>query len=232
MLMLENIILEAKDIYKSYEIVGQKKTEVLKGLSLVIRKGEFLALMGPSGTGKSTLLHCLGSLDTVNSGEIVLNINGNKYNYSKMKSDEFDYFRNKNIGFIFQFHHLLPEFTALENVMMPGLIAGKKYKEVKEKAFSLLDRVGLEKQMLQKPAELSGGEAQRVALARAIVNEPAIVFADEPTGSLDKKMSAIVLNLIRELSKDYSTTFIIATHNSEVAKTAERILYLKDGKIA
>jgi len=230
--MTNNIILKATDIYKSYEIVGQKKTEVLKGLSLKINKGEFLALMGPSGTGKSTLLHCLGSLDNVNSGEIVLNINNKKYDYSKMKADEFDSFRNKNIGFIFQFHHLLPEFTALENVMMPGLISGDKYKDVKKRAYSLLKRVGLEEQLNQKPGELSGGEAQRVALARAIANKPAIVFADEPTGSLDKKMSSTVLNLIKELSEDFSTTFIIATHNSDVAKTAERILYLKDGKIA
>ena len=230
--MTDNIILKATDIYKSYQIVGQKKTDVLKGLSLYIKKGEFFVLMGPSGTGKSTLLHCLGSLDMVDSGEIVLNINDKKYDYSLMKSDEFDNFRNKHIGFIFQFHHLLPEFTALENVMMPGLIAGNKYKNVQKKASEILNRVGLENQLSQKPSELSGGEAQRVALARAIVNEPAIVFADEPTGSLDKRMSSIVLNLIKELSEDYSTTFIIATHNAEVAKTAERILYLKDGKIA
>lgn len=230
--MTDNIVLKANNIYKSYEIVGQKKTEVLKGLSLEIKKGEFLALMGPSGTGKSTLLHCLGSLDIIDRGEIVLNIDGDEFDYSKMNADEFDSFRNKNIGFIFQFHHLLPEFTALENVMMPGLIAGKKYKQVEEKAKKLLINVEMENQLKQKPAELSGGEAQRVALARAVINEPAIVFADEPTGSLDKKMSTIVLNLMKEISKDYSSTFIIATHNIEVAKTTERILYLKDGKIA
>jgi lipoprotein-releasing system ATP-binding protein len=231
MLMNEDIILEANNIRKAYEIAGQKRAEVLKDLSLQIKKGEFIALMGPSGAGKSTLLHILGSLDTPDKGEINLNINGEGYDYLSLTPERFTILRNRHIGFVFQFHHLLPEFTALENVMMPALIAGNSYFDAIEKAKELLNIVSITQQWTQKPSELSGGEQQRIAIARALINNPAIVFADEPTGNLDKSNAKAVLELIIKLKKQYSKTFIIATHSSEVANIAERILYMSDGKI-
>ncbi|MFH1050936.1 MAG: ABC transporter ATP-binding protein [bacterium] len=231
MKMGDNNILLAENLSKSYEIAGEKKAIVLKGLSVKVNKGELVALMGPSGAGKSTLLHILGSLDQADEGNIVLSVNGDVYDYSKISSEEFTALRNRHIGFIFQFHHLLPEFTALENVMMPALIAGMSYKEASVKAQELIKIVGIAEQQNQKPSELSGGEQQRAAIARALINNPAIVFADEPTGNLDKSNADAVLELLLNLKKKYSKTFVIATHSPEVAASAERILRMSDGKI-
>jgi lipoprotein-releasing system ATP-binding protein len=229
--MDEKVILQAENISKTFEIAGNKKSNVLKELFVKINKGELVALMGPSGAGKSTLLHILGSLDQPDAGEIVLKVNGSIYNYSKVSSEEFTRLRNQHIGFVFQFHHLLPEFTALENVMMPALIAGLSFKDATLKAQELIDVVGLSGQQNQKPSELSGGEQQRTAIARALINDPAIVFADEPTGNLDKNNADAVLELLLNLKKKYSKTFVIATHSPEVAASAERILRMNDGKI-
>lgn len=229
--MDNKIILQAENLKKSYLIAGNKEANVLKGLSVKINRGELVALMGPSGAGKSTLLHILGSLDQPDEGNIVLSVNGDVYDYSKTSSEEFTKLRNKYIGFVFQFHHLLPEFSALENVMMPALISGMSYKEASEKAKELIEIVGIAGQQHQKPSELSGGESQRAAIARALINNPAIVFADEPTGNLDKSNADSVLELLLDLKKKYSKTFVIATHSNEVAASAERILRMSDGKI-
>jgi len=229
--MKADSILIISNISKTYSIAGNKQANVLKGLSVEIFKGELVALMGPSGAGKSTLLHILGSLDLPDEGNVILNVNGDSFDYSKTSFEEFTMLRNKHIGFIFQFHHLLPEFSALENIMMPALIAGVSYKEAKSKAQELIGIVGIAEQQHQKPSELSGGEQQRAAIARALINDPAIVFADEPTGNLDKSNANAVLELLLDLKKKYSKTFVIATHSEEVAKVAERILRMSDGKI-
>lgn len=224
-------ILAAEEIFKSYDIAGSKRTEVLKGLSICINKGESVALMGPSGAGKSTLLHILGSLDSPDKGKVVLDIGGKKFDYSSVSKEDLTLLRNRYIGFVFQFHHLLPEFSALENIMMPALIAGRSYKEAQVKASELARVVGINEQMNQKPSELSGGEQQRTAIARALINEPALVLADEPTGNLDKSNADAVLELLLNLKKEFSKTFIIATHSQEVAECAERIFRLVDGRI-
>jgi len=229
--MESEIILKAENLCKAYDIAGYKKSRVLKELSVKIHKGELVALMGPSGAGKSTLLHILGSLDQPDEGNIVLNVNGDVFDYSKISSEEFTTLRNKHIGFVFQFHHLLPEFSALENIMMPALIAGFSYKDASKKAQELIGIVGIAEQQYQKPSELSGGEQQRAAIARALINNPAIVFADEPTGNLDKSNADAVLELLLDLKRKFSKTFVIATHSSEVAASAERILRMSDGKI-
>jgi len=187
--------------------------------------------MGPSGAGKSTLLHILASFDIPDTGEVNLKINSKNHSYSMMDETKFTELRNKHIGFIFQFHHLLPEFTALENVMMPALIAGDNYQNALTKAKDLIKTVGIEKQSYQKPSELSGGEQQRTAIARALINNPSIIFADEPTGNLDKNNAYSILQLLQDLRRKYSKTFIVATHSYEIAKMAERILILGDGKI-
>jgi len=225
------MLLKAQNIEKTYRISDKKFLKVLKGIDLEISEGEFVALVGHSGAGKSTLLHILASIDVADGGNIVLRHNGKVYDYSKMGHNEFSLLRNKYIGFVFQFHHLLPEFTALENVMVPMLIAGNSYKSSLKKAKEMLQRVGLEEQLEQKPSELSGGEQQRVAIARALINDPVIVFADEPTGNLDKESADSVLNLIKDLQKDLNIAFLIATHSQWVSSIAERVLKIFDGKI-
>ncbi len=225
------MLLKAENIEKSYNISANKSVKVLKGIDIRITEGEFLALVGHSGAGKSTLLHILASIDVPDKGNIMLSINGTNFDYSKMTHEEFSLMRNKYIGFVFQFHHLLPEFTALENVMVPMLIAGENYKTSIKKAERLLRKVGLSEQLNQKPSELSGGEQQRVAIARALINDPVIVFADEPTGNLDKENADSMLNLIQTLQKDLNIAFLIATHSEWVSSVAERVLKISDGKI-
>lgn len=229
--MTNNIIIKAENIVKTYSTRKLATTPVLKGISLEVFQGEFLAVMGPSGVGKSTLLHILGSIDKPDEGKIEFLQNGRYIDYAKLSGEEISSLRNKKIGFIFQFHHLLPEFTAIENVMLPALIAGKSKSDAKNKALELLKIVGVEERSEHKPMELSGGEQQRVAIARALINEPILVLADEPTGNLDAQNSQAVLELIQELRKKYSLTFIVATHSKEVAEIAERVLMMKDGKI-
>ena len=215
-------MLTGKNIYKRYGSL-----EVLRGVNLEINKGEVVAIVGPSGCGKSTLLHILGSLDKADMGEIVINNTG----LSLLSGNKLAAFRNKHIGFVFQFHHLLPEFTALENVCIPGWLAGRNKNEVKEKAESLLKILGLVDRNENKPNQLSGGEQQRVAVARALINNPDIVFADEPTGNLDSANAQELHQLFFDLRKQFNQTFLIVTHNEELSQLSDRTLHMKDGRI-
>ena len=224
-------ILEAKNIWKSFQKDGKNKIEVLKGVSLEVFRGEFFCLMGPSGVGKTTLLHILGTPDKPDKGSVRYFLDGKEIETQNKSNDELAKLRNQKIGFVFQFHHLLPEFTALENVALPLIIAGEKEKVALAKAKDLLATVGFEQRFENKPAELSGGEQQRVAFARALINRPEIVFADEPTGNLDSKNTEQILDLISRLRKEFSITFVVATHSSKVASAAERIARMKDGVI-
>lgn len=215
-------MLVAKNIYKNYGALP-----VLKGVDVEIIKGEIVSIAGSSGAGKSTLLHILGTLDTADKGKIFLE----NERIDKLKGKKLAAFRNTHIGFVFQFHHLLPEFTALENVCIPGWIAGRKRKEVTEKAEELLNILGLKDRGEHKPNELSGGEQQRVAVARALINNPSIVMADEPTGNLDSANAKELHNLFIDLRNRFQQTFLIVTHNEELAQMSDRILHMKDGKI-
>ncbi|HEX3166794.1 MAG TPA: ABC transporter ATP-binding protein [Chitinophagaceae bacterium] len=215
-------MLTGKNIYKRYGTL-----EVLRGVNLEINKGEVVAIVGPSGCGKSTLLHILGSLDMADMGEIVIN---NKA-LSLLSGNKLAAFRNKHIGFVFQFHHLLPEFTALENVCIPGWLARRNKNEVKEKAEGLLKILGLVNRNENKPNQLSGGEQQRVAVARALINNPDIIFADEPTGNLDSANAQELHQLFFDLRKQLNQTFLIVTHNEELSQLSDRTLHMKDGRI-
>ena len=215
-------MLTGKNIYKRYGSL-----EVLRGVNLEISKGEVVAIVGPSGCGKSTLLHILGSLDKADMGEIVINNTG----LSLLSGNKLAAFRNKHIGFVFQFHHLLPEFTALENVCIPGWLAGRNKNEVKEKAEGLLKILGLVNRNENKPNQLSGGEQQRVAVARALINNPDIIFADEPTGNLDSANAQELHQLFFDLRKQFNQTFLIVTHNEELSQLSDRVLHMKDGLI-
>ena len=215
-------MLTGKNIYKSYGPV-----KVLKGVDIGIQKGEVVSIAGPSGSGKSTLLHILGTLDKADGGSVSMNNTMiNSLSPKKMAA-----FRNKHIGFVFQFHHLLPEFTALENVCIPGWLAGRKKNEVKEEATKLLHLLGLSQRTENKPNQLSGGEQQRVAVARALINRPDIVMADEPTGNLDSANAQELHNLFFDLRKQFNQTFLIVTHNEELANLSDRVLHMRDGKI-
>lgn len=213
-------MLKAEGLRKSYGALP-----VLKGVNIEIKKGEVVAIVGASGAGKSTLLHILGSLDTPDEG--VLRINETDLFSQNAKS--LAEFRNKNLGFVFQFHNLLPEFTALENVMIPALIAKEELNKIKERANELLKTLGLESRVSHKPSELSGGEQQRVAVARALINSPLVIFADEPSGNLDSKNATELHQLFFQLRKDFGQTFVIVTHNQEFASMADRKLEIKDG---
>ena len=215
-------MLTGRNIYKRYGPI-----EVLKGVNIEINKGEIVSIVGPSGSGKSTLLHILGTLDKADIGEVAMNETiMNDLNGKKLAA-----FRNKHIGFVFQFHHLLPEFTALENVCIPGWLANRKKKEVEEKARELLNLLGLAQRMENKPNGMSGGEQQRVAVARALINNPDLVFADEPTGNLDSANAKELHQLFFDLRNKFNQTFLIVTHNEELAKLSDRVLYMRDGKI-
>ena len=220
-------ILKALDLHKSYDL-GRRLIEVLHGVSLEISEGEFLSLQGASGTGKSTLLHLLGGLDDPTSGEVF----ASGQSLSAMSSARLAKWRNYEVGFVFQSYHLLPEFDALENVLLPARMAHANRAESQKRAESLLERVGLAKRKHHLPAELSGGEQQRVALARALINQPQLLLADEPTGNLDSKTGGEVLDLLCELQAEANLTMIIATHDDKVAKRARRTVQLVDGLIA
>ncbi|HWC52806.1 MAG TPA: ABC transporter ATP-binding protein [Chitinophagaceae bacterium] len=215
-------MLSGKNIYKRYGPV-----EVLKGVNIDIQKGEVVAIAGPSGSGKSTLLHILGTLDKADMGTI--SMNGTMLN--TLEGKKLAAFRNRHIGFVFQFHHLLPEFSALENVCIPGWLAGRKKKEVEDRAKALLNLLGLSQRLENKPNQLSGGEQQRVAVARALINNPDIIFADEPTGNLDSANAKELHQLFFDLRKKFNQTFLIVTHNEELATLSDRVLHMKDGKI-
>ena len=233
MLLCENRInmIEAKKIYKYYD-----QLQVLKGVDLHIKKGEIVSIVGSSGAGKTTLLQILGTLDKPNSSKSVedqvseLIINGQ--NVLSMNDKELSKFRNLNLGFIFQFHQLLPEFTALENVCIPAFIANKSKQETEIEAKKLLDYLGLSQRINHKPNELSGGEQQRVAVARALINQPAIIFADEPSGNLDTASAENLHQLFFKLRDEFGQTFVIVTHNEELANMADRKLVMVDGQIS
>lgn len=215
-------MLQAKNIVKSYG-----KLQVLKGVSLEIKQGEIVSIVGSSGAGKSTLLHIIGTLDFADSGEILLK----NERVDTLKGKKLSGFRNRHMGFVFQFHHLLPEFTALENVCIPGWLAGKKRKETEVRAKELLETLGLKDRMENKPNALSGGEQQRVAVARSLINNPDIIFADEPTGNLDSQNARELHKLFVHLRDIHHQTFLIVTHNEELAQMSDRVLHMKDGKI-
>ena len=200
--------------------------QVLKGIDLDIAQGEVVSIVGPSGAGKTTLLQIMGTLDRADSGSII--INGT--DISSLKNQALARFRNQHIGFVFQFHQLLPEFTALENITIPALIAGRSQREARQRAEELLDFMGLSDRAAHKPAELSGGEKQRVAVARALVNRPAVILADEPSGSLDSANKAELHALFFRLRDEMGQTFVIVTHDEELAKTTDRTIQMKDGK--
>lgn len=200
---------------------------VLKGVSLEVQKAEIVSIVGSSGAGKSTLLHILGTLDHPDQGEIYLG----EVRLDHLKPKALAHFRNQHLGFVFQFHHLLPEFSALENVCIPGWLAGKKKKAVETRAASLLETLGLGERLESKPHTLSGGEQQRVAVARALINSPDVVFADEPTGNLDSVHARELHALFLRLRDEFGQTFVIVTHNEELARMSDRVVYMKDGQV-
>lgn len=215
-------MIKAENIHRRYGDL-----EVLKGVSLDIAEGEIVSIVGASGAGKSTLLHIIGTLDKADSGSVVIK----DIETGKLKDKKLSQFRNLAIGFVFQFHHLLPEFTALENVCIPAFIAGKSQAEAEAKAKELLGFLGLADRANHKPSEMSGGEQQRVAVARALVNQPAVVLADEPSGNLDSQSAKDLHQMFFDLRDKFNQTFVIVTHNAELADMADRKLEMKDGRI-
>lgn len=212
----------AQDIYKSYGSL-----QVLKGVNFSAKKGEVVSVMGASGAGKTTLLQILGSLEPADSGKVEINAT----DIGSLKPRRLSRFRNEHIGFVFQFHHLLPEFTALENICIPGYIAGKDKKKVVARASELLSFLGIADRASHKPSAMSGGEQQRVAVARALINNPSVILADEPTGNLDTRNAEELHNLFLDLRNQFQNTFVIITHNPELAATADRTVRMEDGKV-
>jgi lipoprotein-releasing system ATP-binding protein len=215
-------MIKAVNIHKSFGSL-----EVLKGVDLEIRKGEIVSIVGPSGAGKTTLLQILGTLDKADEGEVIID----GQDFSRFNEKKLAAFRNQHIGFIFQFHQLLPEFTALENVMIPALIAGTDSRKAKARALELLDYLGLSGRITHKPSELSGGEKQRVAVARALVNQPSVILADEPSGSLDSKNKEELHRLLFDLRDKFGLTLVIVTHDKELALLSDRVIEMKDGLV-
>jgi len=224
---MNNLVISCENLSKVYQD-GNNQVEVLKGVDLALQQGEMLAIVGSSGSGKSTLLHILGTLDTATAG--IAKIKNQEV--SKLSRTEQAAFRNQNLGFIYQFHHLLMEFSAVENVAMPLLIKGLTAKEAKLQALDMLEKVGLAHRSDHKPSALSGGERQRVAIARALVTKPALVLADEPTGNLDKQNAIKIYDLINELNQSLNTSFVVVTHDLELADKLGKIAYLDDGKLS
>ncbi len=224
-------IIDIKNISKSFTNSKGVSNRVLYNLNLEVEQDEFLAIRGPSGAGKSTLLYLLGMVDSPDAGAISYNIDGKNVNPLGFNDKKLSEFRNRNIGFIFQFYYLLPEFSSLENVMIPALISGKSYNQAETLARELIDKVGLQDRLHNKPSELSGGEQQRIAIARALINQPKIILADEPTGNLDTANSKMVIELLFKIKREYSVTFVIATHSEDIANAADKVLMLRDGKL-
>ena len=219
-------LVVAKNVKKAFHHMG-RTLEVLRGIDLTINEGEMVGIVGQSGAGKSTLLHCIGTLDIVTSGS--LQIAGSEL--TELSGTRLAELRNRTIGFVFQFHHLLPEFSALENVVMPGLIQGRPREEMERRAADLLGEVGLKERVLHRPGELSGGEQQRVALARALVLEPKLLLADEPTGNLDSRTSEQIHQLFYKINEQRKTTIVIVTHNAALAAGMARVVTLRDGRV-
>ena len=224
--MSNEVLISVQNLEKSFK-TGKKTLKVLKNLNFGIMKGEMVAIMGPSGVGKSTLLHLMGTLDRPSTGKILFN----QTNLFEMNDRRLADFRNKNIGFVFQFHHLLPEFTARENVMMPLLIQGIKRKDASERANTILGDLELGDRISHKTGELSGGEQQRVAIARALANDPEVILADEPTGNLDQKTGEKVHHMLKELKQAKNKTLVVVTHNNKLSDYMDRVLIMEDGKI-
>lgn len=225
---MDGLVLRARDLHKDF-IKGDSKLQIVKGVSFDLMKGDGVAIMGASGAGKSTLLHLLGGLDRPTSGDIYF---GPKLvNLWKMSDEALSKFRNENLGFIFQFHYLLPEFSALENVMMPVLIAGESRNTAMARAKELLDYVGLRDRMEHRPAELSGGEQQRVAIARSVMMRPKLILADEMTGNLDSENSRRVIDLLLNLNRELGIAILLVTHDHDVASRMKKVITMKDGKI-
>lgn len=222
-----SILLTGENIWKEFPTGKNQTLQVLKGVDIEIRRGEFLVIVGPSGSGKSTLLHILGGLDKPTDGIVKLG----EQNIFLLEEESLADFRNRSMGFIFQFHHLLPEFSAIENICMPALIAGKTIKDASQRAKMLLEHVGLTDRSEHKPNELSGGEQQRVAVARALMNNPQLILADEPSGNLDEENGLILHRLLVRLSDELGMTFIVATHNFDLTRRASRVLRLSEGKL-
>ena len=222
LVLFEKKMIEVKNVRKSFD-----RLEVLKGVSLSVNDGEIVSIVGPSGAGKSTLLQIMGSLDRPDSGEVCFDNN----NIFKLSTGELAKFRNRNIGFVFQFHRLLPEFTLLENVAIPAMIGGESRREAMAKAEKLLKYLGLETRLEHRPAQLSGGECQRGAVARSLINNPEVVLADEPSGSLDTANREELHKLFFDLRRDMNQTFVIVTHDEKLAGAADRIIHLRDGQI-
>ncbi len=223
---MSEVILSVSNLKKSFR-QGSGELHVLNGINLEVKKGEILSVIGPSGAGKSTLLHILGTLDRPTSGSILF---GGEDVFAR-REPELARFRNSRIGFVFQFHHLMPEFTAEENVSMPARIAGMGPQKALELARELLGAVGLSQRLVHRPPELSGGEQQRVSIARALVMKPSLVLADEPTGNLDHATGHVVQELLLEMKRKYGTTLIVATHNPELARSADRVITIEDGQV-
>ncbi|MFQ5802491.1 MAG: ABC transporter ATP-binding protein [Candidatus Methylomirabilales bacterium] len=221
-----NEFLRVRDLRKAFW-VGSEELHILKGVDLTVRGGEFLAIAGPSGVGKSTLLHILGGLDRPTAGEVYYK----GVEISRLPEGELAAFRNQTVGFVFQFHHLLPEFTALENTMMPALIGRHPVGNAQEAATGILQRVGLAERLAHRPGELSGGEQQRVAIARALVLSPDVLLADEPTGNLDSKTGEAIFDLLRELNQEQGLTVVLVTHNEWFARRTDRLLRMADGQL-
>lgn len=224
---MNDIILNSQKLSKSYND-GTSKVDVLKVIDLSIAKGDRVAIIGPSGSGKSTLMHLLGGLDKPTSGEVCIN----EVNWQKISEKQRCQLRNERLGFIYQFHHLLPEFTALENVAMPLIISGMETKKAEQQASEMLESVGLKPRVEHKPAQLSGGERQRVAIARALVHQPHCVLADEPTGNLDQTTAGKVFELMLELNRQMNTALVIVTHDLQIAKRMDRVLVLHEGTLS
>ena len=223
---MSQALVVASNVKKSFRHMG-RKLEVLRGVDMEIHDGEMIGIVGPSGAGKSTLLHCIGTLDVPTEGTITLA--GEEV--TRLNGARLAELRNRTIGFVFQFHHLLPEFTALENVLMPGLVQGKSKRELEPRAMALLEEVGLKERVQHRPGELSGGEQQRVALARALFLEPRLLLADEPTGNLDSATSAQIHELFFSINSQRGTTIVVVTHNPVLAERMARVVTLQDGRI-
>lgn len=223
------MLLKARKISKTYKSKTLDELQILKSVDFDVQEGESVSIVGSSGAGKSTFLNILASIDNPDSGEILYYFDNKEVNINKLTDSELSNIRNKEIGFIFQFHHLLPEFNAIENIMIPAMIAKKSGKYLHKRAEELIDYIGLSARKKHRPAELSGGEQQRIAIARALINNPKIIFADEPTGNLDKKNSEMVLSLISKLQSELKLTFVTATHSEMVASYSNRKLKINDG---